>query len=217
MLGTVTKKCKVKKEAPMVFRITLVQGLNRQIRRMCQHFGFEVTKLERVRIMNVSLKGLPPGEWRDFTDDELIELFRLLENSTSLDPAEKKINLKPQRRKARQQTDRQINQLRRRRHVSALTSQAERKRDADRPVLPARRGASYSPPRSYHRYLQIYTVSVRSFFAASTIFARACRVSLQPRVFRPQSGLTHSRLAGICRAALRSRCSISATAGTFGE
>ncbi|ARU95560.1 23S rRNA pseudouridine(2604) synthase RluF [Tatumella citrea] len=90
MLGTVTKKCKVKKEAPMVFRITLVQGLNRQIRRMCQHFGFEVTKLERVRIMNVSLKGLPPGEWRDFTDDELIELFRLLENSTSLDPAEKK-------------------------------------------------------------------------------------------------------------------------------
>ncbi len=90
MLGTVTKKCKVKKEAPMVFRITLVQGLNRQIRRMCQHFGFEVTKLERVRIMNVSLKGLPAGEWRDFTDDELIELFRLLENSTSLDPAEKK-------------------------------------------------------------------------------------------------------------------------------
>ncbi len=90
MLGTVTKKCKIKKEAPMVFRITLVQGLNRQIRRMCQHFGFEVTKLERVRIMNVSLKGLPPGEWRDFTDDELIELFRLLENSSSLDPAEKK-------------------------------------------------------------------------------------------------------------------------------
>jgi len=90
MLGTVTKKCKVKKEAPQVFRITLVQGLNRQIRRMCQHFGFEVTKLERVRIMNVSLKGLPPGEWRDLTDDELIELFRLLENSTSLDPAEKK-------------------------------------------------------------------------------------------------------------------------------
>ena len=95
MLGTVTKKCKVKKEAPQVFRITLVQGLNRQIRRMCQHFGFEVTKLERVRIMNVSLKGLPPGEWRDFTDDELIELFRLLENSTSLDPAEKKNKPKP--------------------------------------------------------------------------------------------------------------------------
>ncbi|WP_333892325.1 23S rRNA pseudouridine(2604) synthase RluF [Atlantibacter subterraneus] len=83
MLGTVTKKCKVKREAPFVFRITLIQGLNRQIRRMCEHFGFEVTKLERVRIMNVSLKGLPPGEWRDLTDDELIELFKLIENSSS--------------------------------------------------------------------------------------------------------------------------------------
>ena len=83
ILGTVTKKCKVKKEAPFVFRITLVQGLNRQIRRMCEHFGFEVTKLERVRIMNVSLKGLPVGEWRDLTDDELIELFKLIEDSSS--------------------------------------------------------------------------------------------------------------------------------------
>ncbi|WP_165460801.1 23S rRNA pseudouridine(2604) synthase RluF [Atlantibacter sp.] len=83
MLGTVTKKCKVKREAPFVFRITLIQGLNRQIRRMCEYFGYEVTRLERVRIMNVSLKGLPPGEWRDLTDDELIELFKLIENSSS--------------------------------------------------------------------------------------------------------------------------------------
>ena len=52
------QKCKVKK-APFVFRITLVQGLNRQIRRMCEHFGYEVTKLERTRIMNVSLTGIP--------------------------------------------------------------------------------------------------------------------------------------------------------------
>ncbi|WP_376783542.1 23S rRNA pseudouridine(2604) synthase RluF [Rouxiella badensis] len=91
MLGTVTKKCKVKREAPFVFRITLVQGLNRQIRRMCKHFGFEVTKLERTRIMNVNLKGLPLGEWRDLTDDELIELFKLIENSSSEDnkPAKK--------------------------------------------------------------------------------------------------------------------------------
>ena len=58
IMGQKTKKCKVKKEAPMVFRITLVQGLNRQIRRMCEYFGYEVTKLERIRIMNVSLSGL---------------------------------------------------------------------------------------------------------------------------------------------------------------
>lgn len=83
MLGTVTKKCKVKKEAPFVFRIVLVQGLNRQIRRMCEHFGYEVTKLERTRIMNVGLSGLPLGEWRDLTDDELVELFKLIEDSSS--------------------------------------------------------------------------------------------------------------------------------------
>lgn len=94
MLGTVTKKCKVKKEASFVFRITLVQGLNRQIRRMCKHFGYEVTKLERTRIMNVNLKGLPLGEWRDLTDDELIELFKLIENSSSEEKTVKKSQAK---------------------------------------------------------------------------------------------------------------------------
>ncbi|MFG1172536.1 23S rRNA pseudouridine(2604) synthase RluF [Erwiniaceae bacterium CAU 1747] len=90
MLGTVTKKCKVKKESTFVFRIILVQGLNRQIRRMAEHFGYEVSRLERTRIMNVSLKGVPPGEWRDLTDDELIELFKLIEDSSSEDKAVKK-------------------------------------------------------------------------------------------------------------------------------
>lgn len=83
MLGTVTKKCKVKKETPLVFRIVLVQGLNRQIRRMCEYFGYEVTKLERTCIMNVSLIGLPLGEWRDLTDDERGQLFKLIEDSSS--------------------------------------------------------------------------------------------------------------------------------------
>lgn len=96
ILGTVTKKCKVKREAPFTFRITLVQGLNRQIRRMCEHFGYEVTKLERTRIMNVSLTGLPPGEWRDLTGDELIALFKLIENSTSEAKPKAKSKAKPQ-------------------------------------------------------------------------------------------------------------------------
>lgn len=96
ILGTVTKKCKVKREAPFTFRITLVQGLNRQIRRMCEHFGYEVTKLERTRIMNVSLTGLPPGEWRDLTDDELVALFKLIENSTSEAKPKAKSKAKPQ-------------------------------------------------------------------------------------------------------------------------
>ncbi|HHZ7423932.1 TPA: 23S rRNA pseudouridine(2604) synthase RluF [Proteus mirabilis] len=96
ILGQKTKKCKVKKEAAMVFRITLVQGLNRQIRRMCEYLGYEVTKLERIRIMNVSLAGLPVGEWRDLTDDELIKLFDAIEASSSEAPKQKQNKPKKQ-------------------------------------------------------------------------------------------------------------------------
>lgn len=82
ILGVVTKKCKVVKESQYVFRITLIQGLNRQIRRMCEHFKFEVTQLERVRIMNVSLKGLGVGDWRDLDERELKEIFALTKSSS---------------------------------------------------------------------------------------------------------------------------------------
>ncbi len=85
ILGVNTKKCKVVQEATQVFRITLIQGLNRQIRRMCEHFGYEVTKLERVRIMNIGLKGLPVGEWRDLTESEMEIINNLLEDSTNED------------------------------------------------------------------------------------------------------------------------------------
>ncbi|CAI1023617.1 Ribosomal large subunit pseudouridine synthase F [Serratia quinivorans] len=85
ILDTVTKPCQVEKDAPQVFRITLVQGLNRQIRRMCKYFGYQVTKLERVRIMNISLEGLALGEWRDLAENERAELFKLLEHSSSED------------------------------------------------------------------------------------------------------------------------------------
>jgi 23S rRNA pseudouridine2604 synthase len=85
ILGVHTKKCKVLQESSHVFRITLIQGLNRQIRRMCEHFGYEVTKLERVRIMNIGLKGLPLGEWRDLSDAEMDALYQLLEDSTNDD------------------------------------------------------------------------------------------------------------------------------------
>lgn len=83
ILGTMTKKCAVSKEAPTLFRITLVQGLNRQIRRMCEHFNYQVTKLERVRIMNVNLKGLAVGDWRDLTEKELSVLLKAVEDSSS--------------------------------------------------------------------------------------------------------------------------------------
>jgi 23S rRNA pseudouridine2604 synthase len=85
MLGVQTKKCKITLESPFVFRIILVQGLNRQIRRMCEHFGYEVTKLERVRIMHISLKGLPVGDWRDLNKSEKEELYKLIEKSDAND------------------------------------------------------------------------------------------------------------------------------------
>jgi 23S rRNA pseudouridine2604 synthase len=85
IMGVNTKKCKVVQEATTVFRITLIQGLNRQIRRMCEHFGYEVIKLERVRIMNIGLKGLPLGEWRDLTDIEMVDIYNLLEDSSNED------------------------------------------------------------------------------------------------------------------------------------
>lgn len=81
ILGVNTKKCKVVAESKFVFRITLIQGLNRQIRRMCEHFGYEVTRLERIRIMHLSLKGIPLGEYRELKKHELLELNELLKNS----------------------------------------------------------------------------------------------------------------------------------------
>lgn len=83
ILGEMTKKCKVSKESVYIFRITLIQGLNRQIRRMCEYFGYEVTKLERVRIMHITLKGLPLGEWRLLEGDELAQIQAEVAKSSS--------------------------------------------------------------------------------------------------------------------------------------
>lgn len=77
MLGVVTQDCVAVKESMYVFRITLEQGLNRQIRRMCKHFHYSVEKLERIRIMHIDLDDLPLGQWRNLTEDELSVLLRL--------------------------------------------------------------------------------------------------------------------------------------------
>lgn len=73
ILETITKKCKVKQTNKFEFRIVLTQGLNRQIRRMCEYFNYKVTKLKRVRIMNVHLD-IPVGQWRPLTKKELKEI-----------------------------------------------------------------------------------------------------------------------------------------------
>ena len=87
ILDTVTKKCQVKRINDFTFNITLTQGLNRQIRRMCSHLGYEVTRLKRVRIMNIELGSLKRGEYRHFTPDELIEINRLVANSSKTEEA----------------------------------------------------------------------------------------------------------------------------------
>nr|WP_320000678.1 23S rRNA pseudouridine(2604) synthase RluF [uncultured Draconibacterium sp.] len=87
ILDTVTKKCQVKRINDFTFNITLTQGLNRQIRRMCSHLGYEVTRLKRVRIMNIELGSLKRGGYRHFTPDELIEINRLVANSSKTEEA----------------------------------------------------------------------------------------------------------------------------------
>lgn len=81
ILNTITKNCFVKQLGPKKFKIILTQGLNRQIRRMCESLGYDVISLKRVRIMNIKLD-VPTGQYREFTKEELLELNRLLKNSS---------------------------------------------------------------------------------------------------------------------------------------
>lgn len=81
ILDTVTKKCEVEQIDTMSFRIVLTQGLNRQIRRMCEYLGYDVKKLKRIRVLNIKLD-LPIGKWRDLTKEELSELNQLLAGSS---------------------------------------------------------------------------------------------------------------------------------------
>lgn len=83
ILGVNTRKCKVRQVSTFVFNIILIQGLNRQIRRMCEHFGYEVTKLERTRIMNINLKGIPTGEFRELSEEEMNGIMKSVEKSSS--------------------------------------------------------------------------------------------------------------------------------------
>lgn len=86
ILDTVTKKCHVEKVGSHDFKITLTQGLNRQIRRMCEYLGFEVVKLKRIRIMNIELD-LPIGKYRELTEDELNQLNSLISDSSKTEEA----------------------------------------------------------------------------------------------------------------------------------
>lgn len=82
-LNTTTRKCRVERTGKKQFRIVLTQGLNRQIRRMCEYFGYRVQKLVRVRIMNIELGDLEPGKYRDVTPQEYKRLLELIASSSN--------------------------------------------------------------------------------------------------------------------------------------
>lgn len=99
ILNTVTKRCKVEQISRFEFRIILIQGLNRQIRRMCEYLGYEVVELKRIRLMHLTLDNLPVGEWRDLTESELRILKDAVKDSDGLPKsvAEKSHKRKEQR------------------------------------------------------------------------------------------------------------------------
>lgn len=83
ILDTVTRKCKIEKVGKFKFRIILTQGLNRQIRRMCEYCGFKVTRLVRIRVMNIKLGDLKVGQYRNVTEKEIAELYELIKDSSN--------------------------------------------------------------------------------------------------------------------------------------
>ena len=98
VLDTITAKCFIKKESDYVFKIILTQGLNRQIRRMCEYLNYEVTKLKRTRIMNISLNNILPGKWRNLTREELAEIMSMVESSSKTEEASTKFS-NPEKKK----------------------------------------------------------------------------------------------------------------------
>jgi 23S rRNA pseudouridine2604 synthase len=87
ILGTVTKKCQCIQVSTTVFKIVLIQGLNRQIRRMCEYLGYEVMELTRIRIMNVHLGKMKIGEWRELNEQEITTLNKLVKHSSKTEEA----------------------------------------------------------------------------------------------------------------------------------
>ncbi|MFT5542749.1 MAG: pseudouridine synthase [Glaciecola sp.] len=84
ILDTVTKPCELRRTGKFAFDIVLTQGLNRQIRRMCEYLGYEVTRLTRKRIMHINLAGIKPGEYRHLTETEMTVMNKALEGSTKI-------------------------------------------------------------------------------------------------------------------------------------
>ena len=113
ILDTVTQRCKVRQNSRFVFNITLTQGLNRQIRRMCEYLGYEVTRLKRIRIMNISTQGLASGQWRLLSEDEMAQIHSLTEASVKTEQASLTVKPKTSRATPRKMIERPVRRGRR--------------------------------------------------------------------------------------------------------
>lgn len=99
ILDTITKPCKLIKLGKYEFKIILTQGLNQQIRRMCEHFGYEVKALTRTRIMNINMDGLATGQWRLLSDKEMAEINNMVSSSSKTEEASNYGQTKPKSKK----------------------------------------------------------------------------------------------------------------------
>ncbi|MEZ9905172.1 23S rRNA pseudouridine(2604) synthase RluF [Vibrio breoganii] len=128
ILDTVTLPCEITKESEYSFRIVLTQGLNRQIRRMCEALDYRVFKLRRVRIMNITIDGIPNGKWRYLSDDEVKTLLELSGDSVGTQEASVK---DAQGRRIRKATDAKLYDSR----EENQASRARRNRDEQKQVF----------------------------------------------------------------------------------
>jgi 23S rRNA pseudouridine2604 synthase len=131
-LGTTTRKCRVEKISGRQFRIILTQGLNRQIRRMCEYFGYRVEKLVRVRIMNIELGDLRPGEYRMVTGAEYQKLLALVRDSSNLPASQaKNESRKPKKRPTvqKERREKMENQMPQKARAGQETNKAQKRTD----------------------------------------------------------------------------------------
>lgn len=132
ILDRVTRRCELEEINPYTFKITLIQGLNRQIRRMCEYFGYNVIKLERIQVMNIKLGSLGQGNWRELTHVELEGLFDMLEAEKDL--AKKNVNSNKSMNRALQEYDVKTNY---RKAASASQLAKKHKKEPDSKSKPA--------------------------------------------------------------------------------
>ena len=144
ILDRVTRRCEIVEINPFMFQISLIQGLNRQIRRMCEYFNYEVIKLERIQIMNIKLGNLGQGNWRNLTESELNGVFNMLEDSDSTVQTKKNSNSNKSFNRALEKSDLK-------KDYRKATSVSKHTKKSDKPQVPTGRPRRETPPTRKRR------------------------------------------------------------------